>query len=73
MLSGLWLLYCTFGLTATSLAPLVVPVEEELQISHTAMGSLMGAWQLVYIFSAMPCRLLLDRLGGSGRCSLAPF
>ena len=33
-------------------------------MSHAAMGSIMGAWQLVYIFSAVPCGLLLDRIGG---------
>lgn len=27
------------------------------------MGSLMGAWQLIYIFSALPGGMLLDRLG----------
>ena len=52
-----------FGLVAASLAPLVVPIELDLGISHAAMGSLMGAWQLVYIFSAVPGGMLLDRLG----------
>ena len=27
------------------------------------MGTILGAWQLVYIFAAVPCGLLLDRLG----------
>ena len=48
----------------TSLAPLVAPVEADLAISHAAMGSLMGAWQLVYIGAAIPSGILLDRLGG---------
>jgi cyanate permease len=64
LLGGLWLLYTAFGLTATSIAPLVLPIEKDLGISHAAMGSVMGAWQLVYIFAAMPCGALLDRLGG---------
>jgi cyanate permease len=64
LLAGLWLLYTAFGLTATSIAPLVLPIEEDLGISHAAMGSVMGAWQLVYIFAAMPGGVLLDRLGG---------
>jgi MFS transporter, CP family, cyanate transporter len=64
ILSGLWLLYCAFGLIASSIAPLVTPIEKELSISHAAMGSIMGAWQLVYIFAAMPGGVLLDRLGG---------
>ena len=33
-------------------------------MSHSAMGSVMGAWQLVYIFAAVPCGVLLDRIGG---------
>ncbi len=64
LLAALWLLYTAFGLTATALAPLVAPIERELGISHGAMGSIMGAWQLVYIFAAMPGGLMLDRLGG---------
>jgi predicted MFS family arabinose efflux permease len=64
LLAGLWLVYFTFGLSITSLAPLVTLIESDLDISHAAMGSIMGAWQLVYIFSAVPCGVLLDRLGG---------
>lgn len=44
------------------------------------MGSLMGAWQLVYIFSAIPSGMLLDRLGvrsalliGVGLIALSAF
>ena len=64
ILAGLWLLYASFGSIAASLAPLVAPVEASLGMSHAAMGSILGAWQLVYIFSAVPCGMLLDRIGG---------
>ena len=64
LLSGVWLLYGSFGLIVTSLAPVVADVETALGMSHVAMGSVMGAWQLVYIFAAIPCGILLDRLGG---------
>jgi cyanate permease len=63
MLAGVWLLYWAFGLVATSLAPLVGLIESDLDLSHAAMGSIMGAWQLVYIVSAIPCGILLDKLG----------
>ncbi len=63
LLTGVWLQYTAFGLVATSLAPLVGLIESDLSLSHAAMGSTMGAWQLVYIFSAIPCGMLLDKLG----------
>lgn len=63
ILFGVWLIYAAFGLIATSLAPLVERIEFDLDIGHTAMGSIMGAWQLIFIAAAIPCGLLLDRLG----------
>ncbi|MBK7950743.1 MAG: MFS transporter [Deltaproteobacteria bacterium] len=63
LLAGVWGLYASFGLVASCLSPLVAQVEQELDISHAAMGSVLGAWQLVYMFSAIPCGLLLDRVG----------
>ncbi len=64
VLAGLWLLYASFGLIVASVAPMVVMIERDLGISHAAMGSVMGAWQLIYIFAAVPCGVLLDRIGG---------
>ncbi|MDA0788642.1 MAG: MFS transporter [Proteobacteria bacterium] len=63
LLFGVWLLYLSFGLVATSMAPLVRQIESDLGISHAAMGSIMGAWQLTYIAAAIPCGILLDRIG----------
>jgi MFS transporter, CP family, cyanate transporter len=63
VLFGVWVIYAAFGLIATSLAPLVERIELDLDIGHTAMGSIMGAWQLVFIAAAIPCGFLLDRLG----------
>ena len=70
------MLYAGFGLVATSLAPLAVLIVTDLGISNSAMGSIMGAWQFVYIFSAVPCGMLLDRIGARyalllGGCLLA--
>lgn len=64
LLLGLWLCYFSFGAVAASLAPLVVLIQPELDLSHSAMGSIMGAWQFVYIGAAIPAGMLLDRLGG---------
>ena len=63
MLAGASLVYFCFGLTVAAMAPLVNPVARELGLSHSAMGSILGAWQLVYIVSAIPCGALLDRVG----------
>jgi cyanate permease len=63
LLAGVWGLYASFGLVATCLAPLIPLIESELSISHAGMGSVLGAWQFVYIVVAIPCGMLLDRLG----------
>ena len=62
LLAGVWAMYCSFGLIVTSLAPLVGLIESDLDISHSAMGSVMGAWQLIFIISAIPCGILLDKI-----------
>lgn len=63
MLAGVWFCYMTFGLSMASLAPLVREIESDLDFSHSAMGAVLGAWQFVYIFAAIPCGILLDRIG----------
>lgn len=63
MLTGVWLLYFSFGLTVASLAPVVFQVEQDLGIEHATMGLILGAWPLTYIASSAPCGALLDRFG----------
>lgn len=63
VLFGVWLIYAAFGLIAMSLAPLVPDIEVSLKLSHTEMGAIMGAWQLMFIAAAIPCGIVLDRLG----------
>ena len=64
LLFGLWFAYFSFGAIIASIAPLVEPIQADLALSYSAMGSIMGAWQLVYIGAAIPAGMLLDRLGG---------
>lgn len=64
LLFGLWFCYFSFGAIAASLAPLVTLIQTELGLSHAGIGSIMGAWQFVYIGAAIPAGMLLDRLGG---------
>ena len=63
VLAGVWLLYFSFGLNLASLAPLVTFIEADLQMSHSAMGVVLGVWQLVYIVASVPCGILIDRVG----------
>jgi len=63
VLAGVWLAYFSFGLTTVTLAPLVGVVGADLGLGHARMGTVLGAWQLVYIASALPCGMLLDRAG----------
>ena len=63
MLSGVWLLYFCFGMTVTSLAPLVRPITYELNMNYTEMGRVLGALQLVYIDTALPCGAMVDHIG----------
>lgn len=63
ILGGVWLLYFCFGLTIAAMGPLVAPIMADLDVSRSRMGAILGAWPLVYIVSAIPCGVLLDRIG----------
>jgi cyanate permease len=63
MLALAWLLYFSFSMIGASLFPLVTPIREELGLSYSQMGIILGAWQLVYIGAAIPVGLLIDRFG----------
>ena len=63
VLAGVWLSYYCFGLTIVTLAPLVSEISSDLHLTHSQMGTVLGAWQLVYIGSAIPLGILLDRIG----------
>lgn len=63
MMFGVWLLYFAFGTTLACMAPLVPIIEADIGINHVAMGTILGAWPVVYIASSAPCGALLDRFG----------
>jgi CP family cyanate transporter-like MFS transporter len=73
VLFGVWSIYATFGLIVSSLAPVVERLESDLDMSHAAMGSVMGAWQLVFVAAAIPCGFLLDRIGSRWALFLGAF
>lgn len=63
MLAGTWLVYFCFGLSNGAMPPLVDAITRDLGLSHTQIGSVLGAWPLVYIAAALPCGALVDRIG----------
>ena len=63
VLAGLWLAYFCFGLIQGGIPPLIGPVSDELQLSRSAMGSVLGAWPLIYVAASIPAGALIDRFG----------
>ncbi len=63
LLASLWFVYASFGLIQGAVPPLVVYLTNDLSLTRTAMGSVLGAWQLIYIFFAVPAGALIDRFG----------
>ena len=63
MLALLWLLYVSFGLVSSALAPLVTPIVKDLGMSYSQMGLVLGAFQLTFIASSIFAGSILDRWG----------
>ena len=42
---------------------LVKPISESLALSPFEMGTILGAWQFVYLVAAIPTGAILDRFG----------
>lgn len=63
MLGLLWFAYFCFGMVTGSVAPLITRIGEDLALSRSSLGVVMGAWALVYIGAAMPSGAAIDRFG----------
>jgi cyanate permease len=61
--AGVCGVYVSFGLAIGVMAPLVDEISEDLGLSRSAMGSILGAWALIYVFTAVPAGAVVDRLG----------
>lgn len=61
--AGVCGVYFSFGLTLGVMAPLVDEISTDLSLSRSTMGSILGAWALIYIFTAVPAGAIVDRLG----------
>ena len=63
LLAGVWAMYTAFGLVVASLAPVLTPVGEDLGLSKSRLGVILGTWPAVFVFAALPAGRLLDRIG----------
>ena len=63
MLLLLFLLYICFGIVSRAIFPLVTPILNDLRISYSQMGFILGSWQLTYILMALGAGSILDRWG----------
>ena len=61
--AGVCGVYVSFGLAIGVMAPLVDEISSDLSLSRSAMGSILGAWALIYVFTAVPGGAVVDRLG----------
>jgi len=61
--AGVCGVYFSFGLTTGVMAPLVNEISVDLGLSRSTMGSILGAWALIYVFTAVPAGAVVDRLG----------
>ncbi len=63
MLALLGLLYTCFGMVSRAVFPLVTPILNDLRITYSQMGFILGSWQLTYIMMALVAGSILDRWG----------
>ena len=63
MLILLWLVYAAIPLVGGALGVLVTPVVNDLQLTHSQMGLVLGSWQFVFIFAAIATGVIIDRWG----------
>jgi len=63
MLALATLAYFCFGLVRQIMATLVNPITQDLRISYTQMGTILGAWPVVYIGVALTAGLAMDKVG----------
>jgi len=63
MLALVWLGYFAFGMIASCVPPLVTPIAQDLALTYSQIGSILGAVILIYIPMSIPVGILIDRAG----------
>ncbi len=63
ILTLIWIVYFAFGLILSSIPPLVTPIANELNLTNSQIGFMLGNVMLAYIPLAIPIGVLIDRIG----------
>ena len=63
MLGLFWLIYFSFGMIRNSLYTLVTPITQDLDLTNSQIGIILGIFMLLYVFLALPIGLIIDRIG----------
>jgi len=63
MLALIWLGYFGFGMISYCIPPLVTPIAQDLSLTYSQIGSILGAVILIYIPLSIPVGVLIDRAG----------
>lgn len=63
MLALICLGYASFGVVQASIAPLITPILHDTGMTRSQMGVVLGSWQFVYLFVAIPAGAIIDRFG----------
>ena len=61
MLFLMWSVYTCFGLVSGSLSPISPLLIDKLNLTYTQMGMILGFWQFIYIFTAIPTGTIIDK------------
>ena len=63
VLAGASLLYFCFSALMAVMAVLVLPISTELQLNPFHIGTILAAWQLIYLIASIPAGSLIDKYG----------
>ena len=63
MLALIWLGYFAFGVIAYCIPPLITPIGQDLSLTYSQIGSILGAFILIYIPLSILVGILIDRAG----------
>jgi len=63
MLALVWLGYFAFGMVSYCIPPLITPIAQDLSLTYSQVGSILGAVILIYIPLSIPVGILIDRAG----------